>query len=75
MLRGEREQTGHSEGDSCRNCLGLYPERNPGHDDDQAGGHIRVEQVIPQAALEGEHHLQTGELACKRVGRVSDRTQ
>ena len=63
MLRAESEQTGHPQRDSGWHRLWLDPEWDPGHDDDQTGGDVRVEEVVAQATLEHEHHLQAGELA------------
>ena len=37
--------------------LWLDPEGNPGHDDDETGGQVGVEQVVTQPPLELEYHL------------------
>ena len=65
MLGGESQQGGHSQGDPGRNGLRLDPETDPGHDDDQTGGDVGVEQVVAQPSLEHEHHLQACEVACR----------
>ena len=63
MLRGQGEQTGDAQRDPGRNGLGLDPERDPGHHDDQTGGDVSVEKVVAQATPELEDHLKAGEIA------------
>ena len=66
MLGGESQQGGHSQRYPGRHGLRLDPETDPGHDDDQTGGDVGVEQVVAQPPLEHKHHLQTGEVACRQ---------
>ena len=68
VLRGECEETGDPQGDPGGNGLGLDPERDPGHDDNQTSGDVGVEQVVAETPLEHEDHLETGELAWKQDG-------
>ena len=63
MLRAEGEEAGDPQRDPGWHGLRLDPERDPGHDDDEAGGDVGVEEVVAEATLEHEHHLQAGELA------------
>ena len=63
MLRGQREQRCDAQRDPGRHRLRPHPERDPGHDDDQTRGDVRVEEVVAQAPLEREHHLDAGEVA------------
>ena len=65
MLRAESEQTGHPQRDSGWHRLWLDPERDPGHDDDQTGGDVGVEQVVAESTLEHEDALEAGELSWK----------
>ena len=66
MLGGESEEGGDSQGDPGRHRLGLDPEADPGHDDDQAGWDVGVEQVVAQPPLEHEDNLQTREVTCRQ---------
>ena len=52
---------GDSKGDSSRDSFWLDPERDPGHDDDEAGWNVGVEQVVAETPLELEDHLQASE--------------
>ena len=65
VLRREGEQTGDPQGDPGGHGLGLDPERDPGHDDDQTGGDVGVEQVVAESTLEHEDDLEAGELSWK----------
>jgi hypothetical protein len=38
---------GNTESDSSRDSFWLDPEGDPGHDDDQTGWNIGMEQVVP----------------------------
>ena len=57
MLGGEGEEGGDTQGDPGRYSLWLDPEGDPGHDDNEAGGEVGVEEVVAQPPLELEHHL------------------
>lgn len=35
-----------------------------GHDDDEAGGHVGMEEVVTQSSLEREHNLEAREVTC-----------
>ena len=48
MLGGQGEEGGDPQGDPGRHRLGLYPEADPGHHDDQAGGDVGVEHEVPE---------------------------
>ena len=63
VLRGKREKGSDTESDPSRDSLGLDPEADPGHNDDEAGGDVGVEQVVAETPLELEHNLQAGEVA------------
>lgn len=65
----EGQQWRHSQSDPGGNRLGFDPERDPGHDDDQRGRYVSVEQVIAQSTAQIEHDLDAREVA----GRVLDR--
>ena len=56
---------------ACWDRLWLYPEGDPGHDDNETSGDIGVEQVVAQPPLEHEHHLQTREVAFYNYGRLT----
>ena len=73
MLRGEREQRCDPQGDPGRHRLGLDPEGDPGHHHDQAGGDVRVEEVVAQVTPELEDHLQAGEIACNSLNVLLSR--
>ena len=62
VLGGEGQERGHPQRDPGRDSLRLDPEADPGHDDDQAGGDVGVEQVVAQPSFEHEHNLQTREV-------------
>ena len=66
MLGGESEEGGDPERDPGGDRLRLNPEADPGHDHDQTGGDIGVEQVVAQPPLEHEHNLQTREVTCSQ---------
>ena len=66
MLGGQSEEAGDPQGDPGRYSLGLDPEADPGHDDDQTGRDVSVEQVVAQPPLEHEHNLQTREVTCRQ---------
>ncbi|GBM74345.1 hypothetical protein AVEN_113380-1 [Araneus ventricosus] len=51
VLGGQGEQGGDAQGDPGGYGVGPNPERDPGHDDDEAGRDVGVEQVVSQAAL------------------------
>ena len=51
----------NSQGDPCRDSFWFDPEWDPGHDDDQAGWNVGVEEVVTQATLELKDDLQTSE--------------
>ena len=65
MLRGEREKGSDTESDPSRDSLGLDPEADPGHNDDEAGGDVGVEEVVAQPPLKHEDHLQTRKVTCR----------
>jgi hypothetical protein len=71
MLRRQGKEAGHSQCNTCRNSLGLDPERDPRHDDDQAGWHVRMKEIVAKAPLEAKHDLQTGEFACKLKNKLN----
>lgn len=47
-LLTEREQRGDSQCDSGRNGLGLDPEGDPRHDNDESGRDVRMEKVVAE---------------------------
>ena len=64
MLGVQREQGRDSQRDSGRHGFRSDPERDPRHDDDEACGDVRVEEVVAEAAAEREDHLQASEIPC-----------
>ena len=64
MLGVQREQRRDSQRDSGRHGFRSDPERDPRHDDDEACGDVRVEEVVAEAAAEREDHLQASEIPC-----------
>lgn len=65
----EGQQWRHAEGDPRRDGFRLDPKGDPGHDDDQSGRDVRVEQVIAQSPAQIEDNLYAREVS----GRVFDR--
>lgn len=65
----EGQQWRHAQGDPRRDGFRLDPEGDPGHDDDQSGRDVRVEQVIAQSPAQIEDNLYAREVS----GRVFDR--
>lgn len=65
----EGQQWRHAKSDPCRDGFRLDPEGDPGHDDDQGGRDVRVEQVITQSPAQIEDNLYAREVS----GRVFDR--
>ena len=63
MLCGESQERCDTQSDSCWHRLGLDPETDPGHHDNQAGGDVGVEHEVAQPSPELELHHQTGEVA------------
>ena len=65
VLGGESEEGGHPQRHPGRHRLRLDPEADPGHDDDEAGGDVGVEEVVAQPPLKHEDHLQTRKVTCR----------
>lgn len=70
----EGQQWRHAEGDPRRDGFRLDPEGDPGHDDDQSGRDVRVEQVIAESPAQIEDNLYarevSGRVFNRAVGRV-----
>ena len=49
---------GDSQRDPSRDSFWLNPERDPGHDDNQAGWNVGVEEIVTQSSFELKNHLQ-----------------
>ena len=65
VLRVQREQRSDAERDTSRNGFRFNPEGDPGHDDYEASGNVRVEQVVTQSSPKRHDHLETREITCK----------
>ena len=57
MLSGECEQRRDPQGHPGWDGLGLDPEGDPGHHDDQAGRDVGVEKVVAEATAKLEYNL------------------
>lgn len=63
--RTQSQQGGDAECDAGWNGFRLDPEGDPGHDHRDGRGHIRVEQMVPEAPPQVEHHRQARKVSCK----------
>ena len=53
-LAGDGEERGHPQRHSPRHVLHVHPEADPGHDDDEDGGDVGLDQVEPDAPVQLE---------------------
>ena len=49
---------------SHRDMLNIHPEADPGHDHDEDGGHVALDQVEPNAAVKPELGRQAAVVTC-----------
>lgn len=66
-LCGHGEQSGHSERDSSRNCVGIQPERDPGNDDQHAAWNVDGDQVVGELPSKQKIHFQARVLSYKKI--------
>ena len=68
--RAQGQDSGHTKGDPGRGGGPVQPEVEPGHDDDEHGGAVHVEEVVAKRAVEEENQLQSA-LLLSRLGHVA----
>ena len=58
-LAGDGEESGDAQGHPARHVLHVHPEADPGHDDDEDGGDVGLDQVEANTAMQPKLSSQT----------------